>query len=201
MVAKIKLAVLGSTNGSDMQAIIDAIWKGNLNAEIVLVASDKKDAPILERASKHNIPTFIMEYSRSKNRSEVEATLVTELKNRGAELILLIGFMKIITPYFISEYKGRIWNIHPSLLPKYASGMNLDVHAQVLENHETESGCTLHEVSEKVDEGRIILQKECKIVPGETVHTLKEKVQKLEQECLIEGIEMVLEGKLSIGTV
>lgn len=199
MAGKIKLAVLGSTNGTDMQAIIDAIWRGELNAEIVLVASDKNDAFILERAAKHNIPTFIMNYRGSRNRSEVEATLVTELEKRDVDLILLIGFMKIVTPYLINEYKGRIWNIHPSLLPKYAGGMNLDVHKQVLDNHETESGCTLHEVSEKVDEGRIILQMECKIVPGETVHTLKEKVQKLEQECLLKAINMVIDGRIALG--
>jgi phosphoribosylglycinamide formyltransferase 1 len=198
MAGKVRLAVLGSTKGTDLQAIIDAIGSGRLNAEIVLVASDRNDAFILERAAKHNIPTFLMDYAKSKNRSEVEAALVAELKRRNTGLILLIGFMKILTPYLIAEYRGRIWNIHPSLLPKYASGMNYDVHRQVLENHEAESGCTLHEVVEKVDAGKIIMQKKCKITEGETVDTLKGKVQKLEQECLLEAIGMVIDGKLSL---
>lgn len=197
--ATIKIAVLGSTQGTDMQAIIDAIGRDELDAEIVLVASDKKDAFILERAAKAGIPTFFMDYSLSKKRADVEGTLVPELSRKGVELILLIGFMKIITPYLIGEFRGRIWNIHPSLLPKYASGMNLDVHAQVLKNHETESGCTLHEVSEVVDAGRIIMQKSCEVSKGETVETLKDKIQKLEQECLLEAIKMVTDGELTLG--
>jgi phosphoribosylglycinamide formyltransferase 1 len=199
MAKKLRLAVLGSTRGSDMQAIVDAIACGKLDAEIAIVASDRRDAPILDRASKNNIPTFIMDYNRSKDRSEAEAPLVAELKRDQVDLILLIGFMKIITPYFINEFRGRMWNVHPSLLPKYASGMDLDVHAQVLANHDAESGCTLHEVSEAVDAGKIIMQKKCAVVRGETVDTLKEKVQRLEQECLIEAIGMVNEGKLTIG--
>ncbi len=199
MATKVKIAVLGSTNGTDLQAVIDAIEKKELDAEIVSVASDKKDAFILERASKHNIPTFLIDYSKSKNRADVEATIVSEFKNKGSQLVILIGFMKILTPYFIKEFNGRIWNIHPSLLPKYAGGMNLDVHRTVLANNEKESGCTLHEVVAEVDKGRILMQKKCEIVAGETPETLKAKVQKLEQECLVEAIKMVSEGRIVLG--
>lgn len=199
MAEKIRLAIIGSTKGTDMQAIIDAIARKEINAEIVLVASNNKDAFILERAKKNNIATFIMDYSLSKERSDVERPLVAELKRKKAELILLIGFGKILTQYFVNEFAGRVWNMHPSLLPKYPGGFNLDVHAKVLGNNEKESGCTLHEVVEKVDGGRILMQKKCEIVPGETPETLKEKVQKLEQECFVEAIKMVSEGKIIIG--
>jgi formyltetrahydrofolate-dependent phosphoribosylglycinamide formyltransferase len=200
MARKIKLAVLGSTRGTDLQAIIDAIESNELDAEIVLVASDKKDAFILERAAKHKIPTFSVDYKQFKERLDAEKLLLAELKRKGAELILLIGFMKILTPYFVGEFRRRIWNIHPSLLPKYAGGMDLDVHAQVLGNHEKETGCTLHEVTEELDGGRTIMQKRCQIAPGETPETLKEKVQRLEQECLLEAIKMVSEGRIVIGS-
>lgn len=199
MAAKIKLGVLGSTKGTDLQAIIDAINAKNLDAEIVLVASDKRGAFILERAAKSNIATFSVDYKEFSNRADAEKAIVAEMKKKGAQLILLIGFMKILTPYFVSEFKGRIWNIHPSLLPKYASGMNLDVHKKVIENHEKESGCTLHEVTEQLDAGKIIMQKSCGIEPGETPESLKDKVQKLEQQCLLEALGMVASGKLEIG--
>lgn len=196
----VKLAILGSTKGTDLQAIIDAIGKKELNSEIVLVASDKKDAVILERAAKSGIETLAVDYKSFNNRSDAEAVIASEFKKRNADLVILIGFMKILTPYFIGQFRGRIWNIHPSLLPKYAGGMNLEVHSEVLRNNEKESGCTLHEVVEKVDEGRILMQKKCEIAPGETPESLKAKVQTLEQQCLIEAIRMVSEGQMSIGS-
>jgi formyltetrahydrofolate-dependent phosphoribosylglycinamide formyltransferase len=200
MAAKIRLAVLGSTKGTDMQAIIDAIDAGKLNAHMTLVASDRKDALILKRASDHGIPVFVMDYGGSNDRANTERLLTEELKSKGgADLILLIGFAKILTPYLVGQFRGRIWNIHPSLLPKYAGGFNLDVHKLVLENHETETGCTLHEVTEEVDAGRIILQKRCPVLSADTVQTLKGKVQKLEQECFLEAISMASDGRLHIG--
>ncbi len=196
---KLKIAALGSTRGTDLQAIIYAIESKKLNAEIVLVASDKKDAYILERAKKHKIATFNADYKKEGSREKAEKKLVEKLREKKTELILLIGFMKILSPYFVKEFRERIWNIHPSLLPKYAGGMDMDVHAEVLKNREKETGCTLHEVAEDVDAGKIILQKKVKIVPGDTAETLKEKVQKLEQECFLEALKMVIEGKISIG--
>jgi phosphoribosylglycinamide formyltransferase 1 len=197
--AEVRLGILGSTNGTDLQAIIDAIDRRELEAKVVLVASDKDDAPILDRARKHGIETFSVDYKRFNNRSDAEAAIAIELRRRDAELVLLIGFMKILSPYFVGEFRGRLWNIHPSLLPKYASGKDLDVHAEVIRNHEKETGCTLHEVVEMVDAGRIIMQKRCEVAEGETPETLKVKVQKLEQECLLEAIAMVGDGRIVIG--
>ena len=197
--SKLKIAVLGSTKGTDMQAIIDSIENQELNAEIVLVVSDKKDAFILERAKKHGLDTLIVNYKDFENREQAEKVIVQNLKEKETEIILLIGFMKIITPYLVNEFKARIWNIHPSLLPKYAGGMDLDVYAEVLKNKEKETGCTLHEVSKEIDSGKIILQKKTGIIENETPETLKDKVQKLEQECLLEALKMVIDGKLNIG--
>lgn len=196
---QLKIAVLGSTKGSDLQAIIDAIDRKELEAEISLVASDKKDAFILERAEKHGIETFFADYKKHKDRRAAEKEIVQKLRSKKTELVLLIGFMKILSPYFVNEFRGRILNIHPSLLPKYAGGMNMNVHAEVLRNHDRETGCTLHEVNEVVDAGKIILQKKVAIAPYETPQSLKEKVQKAEQECLLQAIKMVTGGKLIIG--
>ncbi|HZX19788.1 MAG TPA: phosphoribosylglycinamide formyltransferase [archaeon] len=195
---KLKIAVLGSTRGTDLQAIIDAIKAKKLEAEIVLVASDNSKAFILERAKKHGIETLIVNYKEFSKREDAEKKIAAKLKEKKVDLILLIGFMKIITPYFVKEFKHRIWNMHPSLLPKYAGGMNLDVHSEVLKNKEKETGCTLHEVTEKVDAGKIIMQKKISITKNETAESLKEKVQKLEQECFLEAIKMVTQGKIII---
>ncbi len=197
--AKLKIAVLGSTKGTDMQAIIDAIEAGRVDAEIVAVGSDRKGAFILERAKKHKIHSFAVDYKKFPEREGAEKVFAKEFGKRGAELVLLIGFMKILSPHFIREFRGRVWNIHPSLLPKYAGGMDASVHETVLKNGDKETGCTLHEVAEEVDAGRVILQKKCKVEKGDAPETLKGKVQKLEQECLLEAIKMVIEGNLHIG--
>jgi len=193
-----KIVVFGSTKGTDLQCIIDAS-KTNTNIQIVCVISNKKDAFILERAKNHSIETFHIDYLKCGTREEAEKILIQKLKELRVDLILLIGWMKIFTNVFVKEFQNRIWNIHPSLLPKYSGGMDLNVHSKVLQNHEKESGCSLHQVTEEVDGGRIILQKKTLISEDETPETLKEKVQKLEQECLLEGIQMVLDGLLLIG--
>jgi len=116
------------------------------------------------------------------------------------DLILLIGWMKILTSVFTNNFKGRIWNIHPSLLPKYSGGMNLDVHKAVLNNKEKETGCTLHEVTDQVDGGTILLQKKICINPEtETSETLRDKVQCLEQTCFLEALQNVINGSWIIG--
>ncbi len=199
MAEKLRIAVLGSTRGTDLQAIIDAASRKELDAQIVLVASDRNDAYILERAKTHGIETLFVDYKKYAARADAEKIIVQKLREKKADLVLLIGFMKIISPYFVSAFRARMWNIHPSLLPKYAGGMDNGVHAQVLRNGEKETGCTLHEVSEQVDAGKIILQKKTRIEKGDNAQTLKAKVQKLEQECLLEAIKMCTEGRLSIG--
>ncbi|PIN85550.1 MAG: phosphoribosylglycinamide formyltransferase [Candidatus Diapherotrites archaeon CG11_big_fil_rev_8_21_14_0_20_37_9] len=196
---KLILGILGSTKGTDLQAIIDAIENKKLDAKIAVVCSDKKDAFIIERAEKHGIETLYVNYKEFSERKEAEKIIAEKFKEKGVQLILLIGFMKIISPYFVNEFKGKIWNIHPSLLPKYAGGMNLDVHKEVLKNNEKETGCTLHEVTEKVDAGKIILQKKVKIEKNETPDSLRLKVQKKEQECFLEALKMITEDKIIIG--
>ncbi|MCR4368462.1 MAG: phosphoribosylglycinamide formyltransferase [archaeon] len=196
---KLRLAIMGSTRGTDMQAIIDAIKQKKLDATIELVVSDKKDAPILERARRASIETVYADYKKFASRPETEKWVAEQLKKKMVDLVLLIGYMKILSPYFVNEFVHRIWNIHPSLLPKYAGGMDTNVHEQVLNAGEKETGCTLHEVSKEVDTGKIIMQKKVRIEKGENADSLKEKVQKAEQECLLEALKMVIDGKIVIG--
>lgn len=184
------LAVLGSTRGTDLQAIIEAIESKKLIAQIDIVISNKPDAYILERAAKYRLKNIYLDTS-GKTREQYDRLVLSELKKYPIDLILLIGYMRILSPILVEQYRDKILNVHPSLLPAFAGGMDTNVHAEVLKSGVKETGCTIHLVDEEVDTGKILLQKKCAIRPNETVETLKEKVQKLEGEAFIEVIRML----------
>lgn len=185
----INIAVLGSTRGTDLQAIIDAMKAGELpNIDLKIVVANKQDAYILERAKSQGYAALFLD-PKNKTREEYDAEILKIMEENEIELILCIGYMKIITKILVDKYPDKIWNIHPSLLPKYAGGMDLNVHEEVLKNHETETGCTLHVVTEALDAGKILKQKKVSIAENETIETLKDKVQKLEQEVFIEALK------------
>ena len=194
----LRLGILASTRGTDMQSIIDAIESKKIDARISAVISNKKDAYALERAKKYGIKAVFID-SKHKEREEFDKEVAKALDENKVELILLIGYMRILSPWFVRRYKNRIMNIHPSLLPKYPGGMDLDVHAEVLKNKEKVTGCTLHFVDESVDGGSIIMQKEVEIEEDDTPDTLKAKVQKAEQEILVKAIDLFSKNKIEIG--
>ena len=187
---KTTLAVLGSTNGTDLQAILDAINNGELDAEVSVAISNRENAYILERAKNHNVPAVFISH-KGKTREEFDAEMTTVLKEHAVDLVLLIGFMRILSAEFCREWKNRILNVHPSLLPKYAGGMDTDVHEEVLKNGDVETGCTIHFVTDEVDGGPILIQKKCTVEPDDTIETLKAKVQKLEGEAFVEAIKQI----------
>ena len=186
----IKLGVLGSTNGTDLQTILDSIASGELIGEVSLVLSNQKNAYILERAKNHNVPAFFLSH-KEKSREEFDAEMTAILKEHAVDLVLLIGFMRILSTKFCQEWRDKLLNVHPSLLPKYAGGMDTNVHEDVLKNGDAETGCTIHFVTDEVDGGPILIQKKCNIEPNETVDTLKTKVQQLEGIALIEAIQLI----------
>ena len=128
---------------------------------------------------------------KGKSREEFEAEITSLLKEHNVDLVLLIGYMRILSPEFCRVWRDRLLNVHPSLLPKYAGGMDTNVHKDVLNNGETETGCTIHFVTDEVDRGPILIQKKCNVEPDETVETLKTKVQKLEGEAFIEAVQLI----------
>jgi len=193
----LKIGVLGSTEGTDLQAIIDAIENGTLDAEIVCVISNVEDAYILERARKHGIEAIFIEYE-GKRRILFDKAVAREFDRRGVELVLLIGFMRILSPWFCRHYENRIMNIHPSLLPLFAGGMDTNVHEEVLRMGLKVTGCTLHFVTPEVDKGPIIMQKPVMVSDDDTPETLKAKVQQAEQEVLLEAIRKFSEGKIKV---
>lgn len=182
------LAILGSTRGTDMVAIIEAIKEGQLAATIDIVVSDKSNAYILERARFNGIPAQSIE-SKGKSRAEFDRELLSLLNGYPIDVIILIGYMRILSSEFVHRYSNRIINVHPSLLPAFAGGMDLNVHQAVLDAHVKETGCTVHLVDEGVDTGKIICQKKCIVDMQDTAETLKQKVQKLEGEALVEALQ------------
>jgi phosphoribosylglycinamide formyltransferase-1 len=192
----LRIAVLGSTRGTDLQAIIDAIEKGSLrDVEISFVLSNKKDAFILERAKKHHIKAIFLD-PKGKQKEQYDKEVDKLLQDHNIELVLLIGYMKLMSSWFVQKWLNKVMNIHPSLLPKYAGGMDTNVHEEVLKNGDKESGCSLIFIDEGADTGPIILQEKVPVEDGETVDSLKAKVQKAEQEIIIKGIELYRDNKI-----
>lgn len=192
----IKLGVLGSTKGTDLQAVINAINRGELNASVEVVISNRKKAYILQRARDHGIDALFISH-KNRSREEFDSEVSRELKKRGVQLVLLIGFMRILSAWFCQEWHHRVMNVHPSLLPAFAGGMDMNVHEEVLKAGVKETGCTIHFVTERVDAGPIVVQKMCPVENHDTSESLKEKVQNLEGKAFIEAIQLFQTGKLS----
>ena len=206
MSERVRIGVLGSTRGTDLQAIIDAITAGSLLAEISLVLSDRKSAYILERARIHGIPAqYISGWEPTdqaqpvpesqgkvrKTRERFDAEMTACLEAAGVDLILLIGYMRIVSAAFCERWSGRLLNVHPSLLPDFAGGMDGDVHAAVLAAGRTETGCTVHQVTAEVDAGPILVQSRCPVFASDPPETLKTRVQGLEGAALIQAIGLL----------
>lgn len=187
----IRLAILGSTRGTGMLPIIAAIQDKSLSASIEIVMSNKPDALILERAQKHKLLARYINPD-GLTREDFDKQISDLLKLLHVDLIVLIGFMRILSPDFVNTWRNKIINVHPSLLPAFAGGMNADVHEAVLRSGVTESGCTVHYVTEAVDAGRIIIQKKCYVLADDTIETLKNRIQLLEGQALIEAIQIAV---------
>jgi phosphoribosylglycinamide formyltransferase-1 len=193
---KVRIAVLVSGRGSNLQAIIDNIEKGLLSSELAVVISDQADAYALERARKHNIPAVpVIAKGYKDKREEYDALLVKELRERNVDLVCLAGFMRIITPVLIRAFPNRILNIHPSLLPAFPG---LHVQKKALNHGVKFSGCTVHFVDEDMDTGPIIIQAVVPILDSDTEDSLSERILKQEHKIYSRAIQLFAEGRLKI---
>lgn len=197
---KIRIGVLASGRGSNLQAIIDACKSGYIPGEVVCVISDNKDAFALERARREGIPAIFCDPSQYKSREEFDAKLVEILKEHDVDLVCLAGFMRILTPTFIDAFRNRIMNIHPALIPAFCGkGMfGLRVHQAVLEFGAKVTGCTVHFVTEEVDLGPIIVQIPVMVREDDTPETLSQRVLKREHRAYPLAIKLFAEGRLKI---
>lgn len=190
-----KIGVIVSGRGSNLQSIIDHIAEGKLDVDVAVVVSDHKDAFALERAAKAGIPAAVVERKGCRDKEEFEDKIDAALRNAGAELVVLAGFMRILTGHFISRWEHKIVNIHPALLPSFKG---LDAQGQAVDYGVKVAGCTVHFVDEGTDTGPIILQKVVPVMDDDTEETLAERILVEEHKALPEAIRLWTEGRLSI---
>jgi phosphoribosylglycinamide formyltransferase-1 len=199
----LNIAVLVSGGGTNLQAIIDSIESGRLkNVRIVKVISNKKGAYALERAQKHGIPAECISPGAYDNRPDYFNDLSASLRSSGAELIVLAGFLVVLSSDFVKEWEGRIINIHPSLIPSFCGDgfYGLKVHEKALERGVKVTGATVHFVDEGTDTGPIILQKAVYVEEGDTPEILQKRVmEQAEWIILPQAIEMFADGRLQPG--
>ena len=190
-----KIGILVSGRGTNLQAIIDAIENGELNARITVVLSNKKEAPALARAREKDIETVSLDSKSFTGKREFDLALARELEDRQIDLVCLAGYMRILGPEFIRKFEGKIINIHPSLLPAFPG---LDVQQKAIDYGVKFSGCTVHFVNEEVDGGPIILQAVVPVHGSDDAETLAQRI--LIQEHLIypRAIQMIVENRLHI---
>ncbi|MDP8266932.1 MAG: phosphoribosylglycinamide formyltransferase [Candidatus Aceula meridiana] len=190
-----RFAVLASGNGTNLQAIISAVKSKKIKAQLGLVVSDKKKAYVLTRALKAGIPVTVVDPKKFKTREAFDKAVIRELKDFKIDFIVLAGYMRILSPYFVKAYKGKILNIHPALLPSFKGAHAIkdafDYGAKL-------TGVTVHFVDEKVDHGPIILQEPVIIRPQDTLKTLESRIHKLEHKLYPKAIQLFSQGRLKI---
>ena len=202
----LKLGVLASGRGSNLQAIIDAIKSGALKANLALVLSNKAEAQALEWARKHGAPTMFLDpkpfstkstdpREKQAAREAYDRAVLDALKQYDVELVALAGYMRIVTPVLIDSYPNRMMNIHPSLLPSFPG---LDVQQKALDWGVKLAGCTVHFVTEGVDEGPIILQTSVPVLDGDSAETLAARILIEEHKIYPRAIQLYAEGRLRV---
>ena len=191
----LKLGILISGNGSNLQSIIDNIEKGSLKAIIKIVISNNPEAYGITRAKKHGIPVVVLKNGDFKNKEEFNLELIRILKNNYVDLVILAGFMRIITPTLLKAFPHKIMNIHPALLPSFPG---IHGQKQALEYGVKLSGCTVHLVDEGVDTGPIIIQSAVQVFDDDTEETLAARILEEEHRIYPQAIQFFAEGKIEI---
>lgn len=196
----VKIGVLISGSGTNLQALIDNINSGEINGEISVVISNKKDAYGLTRAKNNGIDAIFIDKKDFINEEEFNRKIIEELKKRQVNLVVLAGYLKILSSEFISEFRNRIINIHPSLIPSFCGKgyYGEKVHKAVLDYGAKITGATVHFVDEEADTGPIIFQKPVRITENDTIDSLKEKVLEIEHVLLSEAVRLYCMDKITV---
>ncbi|MDQ6422538.1 phosphoribosylglycinamide formyltransferase [Paenibacillus sp. LHD-117] len=193
--APLRIAVFASGQGTNFQAIADAVREGKLDGSIELLVCDKPSAPVVERASRAGVDAFVFKPKDYPNREAYETEIIAELAERGVELIVLAGYMRILTQTLVEPYYGRMINVHPSLLPSFpgvnAIGQALDYGVKL-------TGVTVHYVDGGLDSGPIIAQAVVPILSNEPIESLSERIQVVERELLPEVIQHIALGQVTL---
>ena len=190
-----KIGVLASGRGSNLQAIIDACKSGKISAEVKAVISDRKEAYALKRAEMHKIPHYFVDIKKFKNKAHYEEEVLRLLKKHGVQLVCLAGYMRLVGEVLLKAYPMSIINIHPSLLPAFPG---LNAQKQAIEYGVKVSGCTVHFVDQGIDTGPIILQSAVQVFENDTEETLAKRILEQEHVIYLKAIELFSKGKLKI---
>ena len=195
----LRVAVLASGRGSNLQAIIDAIEAGQVQAQIVAVISNKKDAVALDRARKHGLPELFVDpkpfAGQPDSREAYDRVLLEVLQQQHVELVLLAGYMKIVTAVLVNVFANRMMNIHPSLLPSFPG---LEVQRKAIDWGCKLAGCTVHFVTEGVDEGPIIVQAAVPVLDSDTPEALAARILEQEHKIYPQAVQLFAEGRLKV---
>lgn len=194
-----RIAVLASGSGSDLQSVIDGVEDGSIDGRIVVVISDNEDAYALTRAEDHGIePRYVSR--KGLKREEHEEAVTAVIQEFDVDLIVLAGYIRILTPAFIVRHRGKMINIHPALLPLYGGpGMyGMHVHEAVLASGDEVSGCSVHFVDENVDGGPIIAQRTVPVLADDTAETLQARVLEEEHRLLPEVVGLIAAGRVTV---
>ncbi|WP_430392095.1 phosphoribosylglycinamide formyltransferase [Dyella sp. 20L07] len=195
MSSPLRVAVLASGRGSNLQALIVARDAGELPVEFVVVGSDKRSAGALQLARDAGIPTFTLDPKAFANRRDFDVELFRRLDASGADVLVLAGFMRIIDGEALKPWVGRMINVHPSLLPKYRG---LHTHRRALEAGDAEHGASVHYVTAELDGGPVIAQARIDIVPGDDEHQLAQRLLAFEHQLLPAVLRLIAEGRLAL---
>ncbi|KQO18095.1 phosphoribosylglycinamide formyltransferase [Paenibacillus sp. Leaf72] len=194
MAAK-RIAVFASGQGTNFQALADAAWQGELDATIELLVCDKPSAPVIERARKAGVETFVFKPKDYPSREAHDSVILAELERRGIELIVLAGYMRIITPVLVEPFYGRMINIHPSLLPAFPG---INAIRQALDYGVKLTGVTVHYVDGGLDSGPIIAQQAVGIADGESEDELAVRIHAAEQQLLPQVVRQIAGGRVHL---
>jgi len=192
---KLKVAVFASGNGSNFQALADGARDGRIDADIRLLVCDKSGAHVIRRAEAAGIETYVFRPRDYPSREAYEREILIELKRRGVELVVLAGYMRIVTPVLVDAYYGRMINVHPSLLPAFPG---LNGIGQALEYGVKVTGATVHFVDGGLDSGPIIAQEALAVEPGDTEETLAARIHPIEHRLLLEVVQHFAEGRIRL---
>jgi phosphoribosylglycinamide formyltransferase-1 len=191
----LELGVLVSGSGTNLQAVLDAVAAGTLDARVRVVVSNKQGAFALERAARAGVPTVVLSHKGYASREAFDAAVVSALRAHGVDTVVLAGFMRIVTPVLLGAFPSRVVNIHPSLLPAFPG---VDAQAQALAHGARITGCTVHLVDAGIDTGPIVAQAAVPVLEGDTVDALRDRVLAMEHRLLPAVLQWMSEGRVHV---
>ncbi len=196
--SRVSIAVLASGRGTNFEALVHTARRADTNGEVRLLVTNIADAPVLQRAEVEHVPAAIIPHRQFRTRAEFERAVIAELNHHNINLVCLAGFMRILSPVFVTAFENRIMNIHPSLLPAFAGLQGMQVHEAVIASGVKVSGCTVHFVTTDVDAGPIVVQRAIAVREADTPESLALRVLVEEHQAYAEALKLFCTGRLKV---